>query len=409
MEKLLFTSESVTEGHPDKICDQISDAILDAMLEQDPMSRVACETCTTTGLVMVMGEITSNAKVDIQNIVRDTVREIGYTRGKYGFDADTCAVMVALDKQSTDIAMGVDKALEAKEHTMSEEEIAAIGAGDQGMMFGFATNETEEYMPYPIALAHKLARQLTKIRKDGTLPYLRPDGKTQVTVEYDENGKAVRLDAVVLSTQHDPEVTQEQIHEDIKKYVFDVILPAEMVDEHTKFFINPTGRFVIGGPHGDSGLTGRKIIVDTYGGYARHGGGAFSGKDCTKVDRSAAYAARYVAKNLVAAGIADKCEIQLSYAIGVANPTSIMVDTFGTGKLSNSRIVEIIRDNFDLRPAGIIRMLDLRRPIYKQTAAYGHFGRNDLDLPWEKLDKVDTLNKYNTDIIIYIQFWCSSC
>lgn len=394
MEKLLFTSESVTEGHPDKICDQISDAILDAMLEQDPMSRVACETCTTTGLVMVMGEITSNAKVDIQNIVRDTVREIGYTRGKYGFDADTCAVMVALDKQSTDIAMGVDKALEAKEHTMSEEEIADIGAGDQGMMFGFATNETEEYMPYPIALAHKLARQLTKVRKDGTLPYLRPDGKTQVTVEYDENGKAVRLDAVVLSTQHDPEVTQEQIHEDIKKYVFDVILPAEMVDEHTKFFINPTGRFVIGGPHGDSGLTGRKIIVDTYGGYARHGGGAFSGKDCTKVDRSAAYAARYVAKNLVAAGIADKCEIQLSYAIGVANPTSIMVDTFGTGKLSNSRIVEIIRDNFDLRPAGIIRMLDLRRPIYKQTAAYGHFGRNDLDLPWEKLDKVDTLKAY---------------
>ena len=394
MEKLLFTSESVTEGHPDKICDQISDAILDAMLEQDPMSRVACETCTTTGLVMVMGEITSNAKVDIQNIVRDTVREIGYTRGKYGFDADTCAVMVALDKQSTDIAMGVDKALEAKEHTMSEEEIAAIGAGDQGMMFGFATNETEEYMPYPIALAHKLARQLTKVRKDGTLPYLRPDGKTQVTVEYDEKGKAVRLDAVVLSTQHDPEVTQEQFHEDIKKYVFDVILPAEMVDEHTKFFINPTGRFVIGGPHGDSGLTGRKIIVDTYGGYARHGGGAFSGKDCTKVDRSAAYAARYVAKNLVAAGIADKCEIQLSYAIGVANPTSIMVDTFGTGKLSNSRIVEIIRDNFDLRPAGIIRMLDLRRPIYKQTAAYGHFGRNDLDLPWEKLDKVDTLKAY---------------
>ena len=394
MEKLLFTSESVTEGHPDKICDQISDAILDAMLEQDPMSRVACETCTTTGLVMVMGEITSNAKVDIQNIVRDTVREIGYTRGKYGFDADTCAVMVALDKQSADIAMGVDKALEAKEHTMSEEKIAAIGAGDQGMMFGFATNETEEYMPYPIALAHKLARQLTKVRKDGTLSYLRPDGKTQVTVEYDDNGKAVRLDAVVLSTQHDPDITQEQIHEDIRKYVFDVILPAEMVDENTKFFINPTGRFVIGGPHGDSGLTGRKIIVDTYGGYARHGGGAFSGKDCTKVDRSAAYAARYVAKNLVAAGIADKCEIQLSYAIGVANPTSIMVDTFGTGKLSNSRIVEIIRDNFDLRPAGIIRMLDLRRPIYKQTAAYGHFGRNDLDLPWEKLDKVDTLKSY---------------
>ena len=394
MEKLLFTSESVTEGHPDKICDQISDAILDARLEQDPMSRVACETCTTTGLVLVMGEITSNAKVDIQNIVRDTVREIGYTRGKYGFDADTCAVVVALDKQSADIAMGVDKALEVKEHTMSDEEIAAIGAGDQGMMFGFATNETEEYMPYPIALAHKLARQLAKVRKDGTLPYLRPDGKTQVTVQYDENGKAVRLDAVVLSTQHDPDVTQEQIHEDIKKHVFDVILPADMVDADTKFFINPTGRFVIGGPHGDSGLTGRKIIVDTYGGYARHGGGAFSGKDCTKVDRSAAYAARYVAKNIVAAGIADKCEIQLSYAIGVANPTSIMVDTFGTGKLSNGRIVDIIRENFDLRPAGIIQMLNLRRPIYKQTAAYGHFGRNDLDLPWEKLDKVDTLKAY---------------
>ena len=394
MEKLLFTSESVTEGHPDKMCDQISDAILDALMAQDPMSRVACETCTTTGLVMVMGEITSNAKVDIQNIVRDTVREIGYTRGKYGFDADTCAVMVALDKQSTDIAMGVDKALEAKEHTMSEEEIAAIGAGDQGMMFGFATNETEEYMPYPIALAHKLARQLTKVRKDGTLPYLRPDGKTQVTVEYDEKGKAVRLDAVVLSTQHDPEVTQEQIHEDIKKYVFDAILPRDMVDENTKFFINPTGRFVIGGPHGDSGLTGRKIIVDTYGGYARHGGGAFSGKDCTKVDRSAAYAARYVAKNIVAAGLADKCEIQLSYAIGVAQPTSIMVDTFGTGKIAEDKLVDMVRENFDLRPAGIIKMLDLRRPIYKQTAAYGHFGRNDLDLPWEKLDKAETLKKY---------------
>lgn len=394
MEKLLFTSESVTEGHPDKICDQISDAILDAMLEQDPMSRVACETCTTTGLVLVMGEITSNANVDIQNIVRETVREIGYTRGKYGFDADTCAVIVALDKQSADIAMGVDKALEAKEHLMSDEEIAAIGAGDQGMMFGYATNETEEYMPYPIALAHKLSRQLTKVRKDGTLPYLRPDGKTQVTVQYDENGKPARLDAVVLSTQHDPDVTQEQIHEDIRKYVFDVILPADMVDADTKFFINPTGRFVIGGPHGDSGLTGRKIIVDTYGGYARHGGGAFSGKDCTKVDRSAAYAARYVAKNIVAAGIADKCEIQLSYAIGVANPTSIMVDTFGTGKLSNGRIVEIIRENFDLRPAGIIQMLNLRRPIYKQTAAYGHFGRNDLDLPWEKLDKAEILKSY---------------
>ena len=390
-EKILFTSESVTEGHPDKMCDAISDAILDAIMKEDPMGRVACETATTTGLVLVMGEITTSAYVDIQKIVRDTVREIGYTRGKYGFDAETCAVITAIDEQSTDIAMGVDKALEAK---MGEDEIDAIGAGDQGMMFGYASNETEEYMPYPINMAHKLARQLTKVRKDGTLPYLRPDGKTQVTVEYNEEGKPIRIDAVVCSTQHDPEVTQEQIHEDIKKYVFDVILPAEMVDEHTKFFINPTGRFVIGGPHGDSGLTGRKIIVDTYGGYARHGGGAFSGKDCTKVDRSAAYAARYVAKNLVAAGIADKCEIQLSYAIGVANPTSIMVDTFGTGKLSNSRIVEIIRDNFDLRPAGIIRMLDLRRPIYKQTAAYGHFGRNDLDLPWEKLDKVDTLKAY---------------
>ena len=394
MEKRLFTSESVTEGHPDKMCDQISDAILDALVAQDPMSRVACETCTTTGLVMVMGEITTKAYVDIQKIVRDTIREIGYTRGKYGFDADTCGVLTAIDEQSADIALGVDKALEAKEHTMSEEEIDAIGAGDQGMMFGFATNETEEYMPYPIALAHKLALQLTKVRKDGTLKYLRPDGKTQVTVEYDENDKPVRLDAVVLSTQHDPDVTQEQIHEDIKKYVFDPILPADMVDENTKFFINPTGRFVIGGPHGDSGLTGRKIIVDTYGGYARHGGGAFSGKDCTKVDRSAAYAARYVAKNIVAAGLADKCEIQLSYAIGVAHPTSIMVDTFGTGKLSDSRLVEIIRENFDLRPAGIIKMLDLRRPIYKQTAAYGHFGRNDLDLPWEKLDKVETLMSY---------------
>lgn len=394
MEKLLFTSESVTEGHPDKMCDQISDAILDALLEQDPMSRVACETCTTTGLVLVMGEITTSAYVDIQKIVRDTVAEIGYTRAKYGFDAETCGVIVAIDEQSSDIAMGVDKALEAKEHKMSEAEIDAIGAGDQGMMFGFATNETEEYMPYPIALAHKLARQLTKVRKDGTLSYLRPDGKTQVTVEYDENGKPVRLDAVVLSTQHDDNVTQEQIHDDIKKYVLDVILPQNMVDEHTKFFINPTGRFVIGGPHGDSGLTGRKIIVDTYGGYARHGGGAFSGKDCTKVDRSAAYAARYVAKNLVAAGVADKCEIQLSYAIGVAHPTSIMVDTFGTGKLSNEKIVEIIRENFDLRPAGIIKMLDLRRPIYKQTAAYGHFGRNDLDLPWEKLDKVELLKSY---------------
>ena len=394
MEKRLFTSESVTEGHPDKMCDAISDAILDALMEKDTMSRVACETATTTGLVMVMGEITTKAYVDIPKIVRDTVREIGYTRAKYGFDADTCGVITTIDEQSADIALGVDKALEAKEHKMSEEELDAIGAGDQGMMFGFATDETEEYMPYPIALAHKLARQLTKVRKDGTLTYLRPDGKTQVTVEYDENDRPFRLDAVVLSTQHDPEVTQEQIHEDIKKYVFDPILPGEMVDENTKFFINPTGRFVIGGPHGDSGLTGRKIIVDTYGGYARHGGGAFSGKDCTKVDRSAAYAARYVAKNLVAAGLAKKCEIQLSYAIGVAHPTSVMVDTFGTGKLPDSRLVEIIRENFDLRPAGIIKMLDLRRPIYKQTAAYGHFGRNDLDLPWEKLDRTDILKKY---------------
>lgn len=394
MEKRLFTSESVTEGHPDKICDQISDAILDALLEQDPMSRVACETCTTTGYVMVLGEITSKAHVDFQQIIRDTIREIGYDRAKYGFDADTCAVVIALDKQSPDIAMGVDKALEAKESNMSDEEIEAIGAGDQGMMFGFASNETEEYMPYPIALAHKLARQLTKVRKDGTLSYLRPDGKTQVTVEYDENGKPVRLDAVVLSTQHDPDVSQEQIHQDIKKYVFDKILPAEMVDENTKFFINPTGRFVIGGPHGDAGLTGRKIIVDSYGGYARHGGGAFSGKDCTKVDRSAAYAARYVAKNIVAAGLADKCEVQLSYAIGVAQPTSIMIDSYGTGKLSDNELTQIVRENFDLRPAGIIKMLDLRRPIYKQTAAYGHFGRNDLDLPWEKLDKAEDLKKY---------------
>ena len=394
MEKRLFTSESVTEGHPDKMCDAISDAILDALMEKDPMSRVACETATTTGMVMVMGEITTKAYVDIPKIVRDTVREIGYTRAKYGFDADTCGVITTIDEQSADIALGVDKALEAKEHKMSEEELDAIGAGDQGMMFGFATDETEEYMPYPIALAHKLARQLTKVRKDGTLTYLRPDGKTQVTVEYDENDHPVRLDAVVLSTQHDPEVTQEQIHEDIKKYVFDPILPKEMVDEKTKFFINPTGRFVIGGPHGDSGLTGRKIIVDTYGGYARHGGGAFSGKDCTKVDRSAAYAARYVAKNLVAAGLARKCEIQLSYAIGVAHPTSVMVDTFGTGKLSDNRLVEIIRENFDLRPAGIIKMLDLRRPIYKQTAAYGHFGRNGLDLPWERLDKVEAMKAY---------------
>ena len=394
MEKLLFTSESVTEGHPDKICDQISDAVLDALMEQDPMSRVACETSITTGLVLVMGEITTKAYVDIQKIVRETIREIGYDRAKYGFDCDTCGVITAIDEQSADIAMGVDKALEAKEHLMSDDDIEAIGAGDQGMMFGFATNETPEYMPYPIALAHKLARKLTEVRKNGTLPYLRPDGKTQVTVEYDENGKAKRLDAVVLSTQHGEEVSQEQIHEDIKKYVFDTVLPADMVDEDTKFFINPTGRFVIGGPHGDSGLTGRKIIVDTYGGYARHGGGAFSGKDCTKVDRSAAYAARYVAKNIVAAGLADKCEIQLSYAIGVARPTSIMVDTFGTGKVSDEKLVEIIREHFDLRPAGIIKMLDLRRPIYKQTAAYGHFGRTDLDLPWERLDKVDMLKAY---------------
>ena len=397
MERRLFTSESVTEGHPDKMCDAISDAVLDALMEQDPMSRVACETAVTTGLVLVMGEITTKAYVDIQKIVRETVREIGYDRAKYGFDCDTCGVITAIDEQSADIALGVDKALEAKqagEKHMSEEELDAIGAGDQGMMFGFATNETEEYMPYPIALAHKLSRRLTEVRKNGTLPYLRPDGKTQVTVEYDENDRPVRLDAVVLSTQHDEAVTQEQIHQDIRKYVFDEILPAELVAENTKFFINPTGRFVIGGPHGDSGLTGRKIIVDTYGGYARHGGGAFSGKDCTKVDRSAAYAARYVAKNIVAAGLADKCEIQLSYAIGVAHPTSIMVDTFGTGKVSNEKLVEIIRENFDLRPAGIIKMLDLRRPIYKQTAAYGHFGRNDLNLPWEKLDKAEALKAY---------------
>ena len=394
MEKILFTSESVTEGHPDKVCDSISDAILDAMMAQDPMSRVACETATTTGLVLVMGEITTKANVDIQKIVRDTIREIGYDNADYGFDADTCAVITSLDKQSTDIAMGVDKALEQKEDDMNEDELDSIGAGDQGLQFGYASNETEEYMPYPIALAHKLAQQLTKVRKDGTLKYLRPDGKTQVTVEYDEAGKPKRIDAVVCSTQHDPDVTQEQIHEDIKKYVFDAIIPADMVDADTKYFINPTGRFVIGGPHGDSGLTGRKIIVDTYGGTGRHGGGAFSGKDCTKVDRSAAYAARYVAKNIVAAGLADKCEIQLSYAIGVAHPTSVSVNTFGTGKLSEPKLVEIVRENFDLRPAGIIKMLDLRRPIYKQTAAYGHFGRTDVDLPWEHLDKVETLKKY---------------
>lgn len=394
MEKLLFTSESVTEGHPDKICDQISDAVLDALLVQDPMSRVACETAITTGLVLVMGEVTTQGYVDIQRIVRDTIKEIGYDASEKGFDANTCGVIVALDEQSADIAMGVNRALEAKENKMSDAEIEAIGAGDQGMMFGYATNETEEYMPYPIYLAQKLARQLTKVRKDGTLAYLRPDGKTQVTVEYDEAGKPIHLNAVVCSTQHAADITQEQIHADIKKYVFDPVLPKELVDENTNFFINPTGRFVIGGPNGDSGLTGRKIIVDTYGGYARHGGGAFSGKDCTKVDRSAAYAARYVAKNIVAAGLANKCEIQLSYAIGVAQPTSIMVDTFGTGKIKDDELVNIIRENFDLRPAGIIKMLDLRRPIYKQTAAYGHFGRNDLSLPWERVDKVDVLKKY---------------
>jgi S-adenosylmethionine synthetase len=392
MEKRLFTSESVTEGHPDKVCDAISDAILDACMEQDPMSRVACETAACTGFVLVTGEITTNAYVDIQSVVRNTVKEIGYDKSEYGFDGNTCAVFVAIDEQSGDIAMGVDKALEAKEGELTDN--LDTGAGDQGMMFGYATNETPELMPYPISLAHKLSLQLTKVRKDGTLKYLRPDGKTQVSVEYDENGKPFRLEAVVLSTQHDDDVTQEQIHKDIKKYVFDPILPKEMIDGNTKFFINPTGRFVVGGPHGDAGLTGRKIIVDTYGGYARHGGGAFSGKDCTKVDRSAAYAARYVAKNIVAAGLAEKCEIQLSYAIGVAKPTSIQVDTFGTGKLSDTKITEIVRDNFDLRPAGIIKMLDLRRPIYKQTAAYGHFGRTDIDVPWEKTDKAEALKKY---------------
>ena len=394
MEKRLFTSESVTEGHPDKICDQISDAILDELIKQDPMSRVACETSITTGLVLVMGEVTSEGYVDIQKTVRDTIREIGYDRAKYGFDADTCGVIVALDEQSKDIAMGVDKALEAKTGEMAEEDIAAIGAGDQGMMFGYATNETPEYMPMPISLAHKLTRKLAEVRKNGTLSYLRPDGKSQVTVEYDENGKPVHVNAIVVSTQHDPEVTQEQIHKDVKKYVIDAVIPAEMMTDATKIFINPTGRFVIGGPNGDSGLTGRKIIVDTYGGYARHGGGAFSGKDCTKVDRSASYAARYVAKNLVAAGLADQVEIQVSYAIGVAEPTSVMVDSFGTGKVSDEQLVKIVRENFDLRPAGIIKMLDLRRPIYKQTAAYGHFGRTDLDLTWERLDKVDVLKKY---------------
>ena len=394
MEKRLFTSESVTEGHPDKICDNISDAVLDAIMAQDPNSRVACETAITTGLVLVMGEITTSGNVDFQSVVRNTIKEIGYDHSDKGFDCNTCGVIVALDKQSADIAMGVDKALEAKENQMSDADIEAIGAGDQGMMFGYACNETEEYMPYPIALAHKLTKKLTEVRKNGTLPYLRPDGKSQVTVEYDENGKAVGIDAVVISSQHAAEISQEQIHEDIRKYVIDPVIPQDMVNEDTKYFINPTGRFVIGGPNGDSGLTGRKIIVDTYGGWARHGGGAFSGKDCTKVDRSAAYAARYVAKNIVAAGLADKCEIQLSYAIGVAQPTSVRVDTFGTGKLDEIRLVEIVRENFDLRPAGIIKMLDLRRPIYKQTAAYGHFGRNDLSLPWENLDKVEDLKKY---------------
>ena len=394
MEKRLFTSESVTEGHPDKISDNISDAILDALMEQDPMSRVACETAITTDYVLIMGEITTKAKVDYEKIARETIREIGYDSDEKGFNCDTCKVNVLLDSQSADIALGVDKALEAKENQMTDEELEAIGAGDQGMMFGYATNETDEYMPYPIALAHKLTKKLTEVRKDGTLPYLRADGKSQVTVEYDENGRPVHVNAVVISSQHAAEVSQEQIHEDIRKYVIDPVVPQELTDENTKYFINPTGRFVIGGPNGDSGLTGRKIIVDTYGGYARHGGGAFSGKDCTKVDRSAAYAARYVAKNIVAAGLADKCEIQLSYAIGVAQPTSIMVDTFGTGKLSDEKLVEIIRENFDLRPAGIIKMLDLRRPIYKQTAAYGHFGRNELNLPWEQLDKVEILKKY---------------
>jgi S-adenosylmethionine synthetase len=400
MEKRLFTSESVTEGHPDKVCDAISDAILDACMAQDPMSRVACETAACTGFVLITGEITTKAKVDYQAIARQTINEIGYTNSEIGFDGNTCAVFVAIDQQSPDIAMGVDNSLETKadlralEKNMTDEEIGQIGAGDQGMMFGFATNETPEYMPYPISLAHKLCRQLTKVRKDGTLSYLRPDGKSQVSVEYDENGKPSRLEAVVISTQHDPDVSQEQIHKDIRKYVFDPILPKELIDDKTKFYVNPTGRFVIGGPHGDAGLTGRKIIVDTYGGYARHGGGAFSGKDCTKVDRSAAYAARYVAKNIVAAGLADQCEIQLSYAIGVAEPTSISINTSGTGKLSDEKLTEIVRENFDLRPAGIIKMLDLRRPIYKATAAYGHFGRTDVDLPWERLDKVKDLRKY---------------
>ena len=393
MEKFIFTSESVTEGHPDKLCDAISDAVLDACLAQDPMSRVACECVACTGFVLISGEITTTAQINYQKIAREAIREIGYINSDYGFDADTCAIMVALDKQSPDIAMGVDRALEHRDSDLTDEEIEAIGAGDQGMMFGYASNETPEYMPFAISLAHRLARRLAQVRKDGTLPYLRPDGKTQVSVEYSEEGVPFRLEAVVLSTQHHPEISQEQIHEDIRREVFGPVLPADMVDAHTRFYINPTGRFVIGGPQGDAGLTGRKIIVDTYGGMARHGGGAFSGKDCTKVDRSAAYAARYVAKNMVAAGFADRMEIQLSYAIGVAEPTSIMVDTFGTGKISEEAIVNLIRKHFDLRPAGIIRMLDLRRPIYHQTAAYGHFGRDDLDLPWEKLDKVELLTR----------------
>ena len=394
MDKFIFTSESVTEGHPDKICDNISDAILDACIEQDPMSRVACETATCTGFVLITGEITTKAHVDYAKIARETIKEIGYDDSAKGFDGNTCAVLVALDQQSADIAMGVDKALEARENQMTDEQLEAIGAGDQGMMFGYATNETEEYMPYAISLAHKLTKKLTEVRKNGTLPYLRADGKSQVSVEYDENGKVKRLEAIVISTQHDEKVTQEQIHADIRKYVIDAVVDSAMVDDNTKIYINPTGRFVIGGPQGDAGLTGRKIIVDTYGGAARHGGGAFSGKDCTKVDRSAAYAARYVAKNIVAAGLADKAEIQLSYAIGVAQPTSILVDTFGTGKVSDEKLTEAVRKVFDLRPAGIIKMLDLRRPIYKQTAAYGHFGRNDLNLPWEQTDKAEELKKF---------------
>ena len=394
MDKFIFTSESVTEGHPDKICDNISDAILDACMAQDPMSRVACETAACTGFVLITGEITTKANVDYAKIARETIKEIGYDSSEKGFDGNTCAVLVALDQQSADIAMGVDKALEARENQMTDEQLEAIGAGDQGMMFGYATNETDDYMPYAISLAHKLTKKLTEVRKNGTLGYLRADGKSQVSVEYDENGKVKRLEAIVISTQHDEKVSQEQIHADIRKYVIDAVVDASMVDANTKIYINPTGRFVIGGPQGDAGLTGRKIIVDTYGGAARHGGGAFSGKDCTKVDRSAAYAARYVAKNIVAAGLADKAEIQISYAIGVAQPTSVLVDTFGTGKVSDEKLTEAVRKVFDLRPAGIIKMLDLRRPIYKQTAAYGHFGRNDLDLPWEKTDKAEALKKY---------------